>query len=1451
MARRISSVDPALALEYFSSGFFTYRNPLFAPFKGIGVNVVQFRDPVIDGANQELTDKYEWQRRPGFSKFCPTELNSTEIVNDFYSYRNLNGDVVPLFDSTQRLAAFNDLGINTLIVKNTTNQGYVSSIGNMVYFADGSAADLQKYDAGFNISAWGLAAPTVIPTSTGMGFWQPDKHFDLGDAIQDPNGNIEGVSAILIPTGAVEPPNAFENLALAGGVGVWAGTVGTSGVISQTLTSPGYTNYLFFYDFDLNIPTSATIIGVTVSVPEMVQGGTAVDHSVKLVVGGTPAGVDHADPMPWSTSGFRTTTYGSSTDDWGAGLTPTTANANGTSGFGVALSVAVTSTTLFDLVQSGTASTTGLGISSTVYSFPNPVTAGNTAVIAVCVFDENFDSITDNQGNTYTQVVSSNNGSFTEYVFVCSTIATGSLIVTVNCSNIKFNSFTCINAHEFSGIITASPVDVTASNNVPASPFNSGTVSVSPTSDLIFSYIYKGNGGATPPAGYTAATDTSFAAAGAIQQLSTAFLVPGVGGGFSPTWSTGNVGTTVAFKSANSATVSVGAGTPNTPIITIYYRLPSGVGPGFSGDNEPIWSTNLGGTVNDGGIAWTNYGPIETWFPLTNYPVPVVVLDLNGFLQLATSVPNPVQPWDAGATYAVGDTVSFGGGFWISLVDSNTGIAPSSGYTTSTTTGSTTITQPQWGIASNPIITGAIPPVWNTAIGSTTTDGSYVWKNIGQGSTLASFGYAYVYAYRTIYGHLSTSSPFSNNTGAIIGPLNGSIAEFSITSNIVTFFGSNNFIPGNVFQVTGLTFGTYLNEQSFTVLSAVDSEIFPLTEVAVSGSNVLTITAINNLIAGQMVTFTNVGTATFLNGVTVTVLPSGLSGTSFEANFTHASYGATADTGNVLLNGSWTASFVHADVGPTSDQGIAAPLISTITGVGTGSPLSNSVANITAVAITANIVTITASNNFQPGIWVTLDGLTNATFLNNQQVQVIAVDQPVGTQNTWFQVFFQNNNYVRATDTGTATFNAVEIYRTSDGGGTYLFDGAVTNPGQDLPWSFNDFVTDANLDILLTAPLSHQNDPPPGAPGSTIQNVGNVLCYWQGRIFMAVGNYVYMDAGPDCTNGIPEESWPPAYRFQFAGPVFNLVPTADGLGLEVWLADRVNAIFGGPETISFYPSDYLSNFGISNSNAIFRDGSTTGIFTTQRQYFELMGTSKNEIGERIADYLTDNFTANKTYVTMHRDGLDVGLFLSNGTNQVLRYGSNISAWSVPAFPSFGAGALRSIETSVGVYTLMLAKPMGGADNFLYARDLNSWGDGGDYGENNGMPYTACNIVLGSITMSQPGAALFPLQHVVGYFDAVGNLNNGAPSQPTIWIMPNEISADAGIGFIQLPEVLQEPPIGQNMPSASLLALRFPVNMMNSYLASQFLHHLQVRIEWEPENAPNTLKSLALMESQST
>lgn len=81
-----------------------------------------------------------------------------------------------------------------------------------------------------------------------------------------------------------------------------------------------------------------------------------------------------------------------------------------------------------------------------------------------------------------------------------------------------------------------------------------------------------------------------------------------------------------------------------------------------------------------------------------------------------------------------------------------------------------------------------------------------------------------------------------------------------------------------------------------------------LTSVAVNGSNQVTILVSNTFVSGQQVTFSGVGTATFLNGVTLSIVSR--TGSQIVCNayagdgtanpaFVHATYGPTADTGTI------------------------------------------------------------------------------------------------------------------------------------------------------------------------------------------------------------------------------------------------------------------------------------------------------------------------------------------------------------------------------------------------------------------------------------------------------------------------------------------------------------------------------------------------------------------------
>ena len=148
-------------------------------------------------------------------------------------------------------------------------------------------------------------------------------------------------------------------------------------------------------------------------------------------------------------------------------------------------------------------------------------------------------------------------------------------------------------------------------------------------------------------------------------------------------------------------------------------------------------------------------------------------------------------------------------------------------------------------------------------------------------------------------------------------------------------------------------------------------------------SNVVTFTATNTFLAGQQVTISNLQTTAGaqLDGLTLTILSTGLSGSQFEA----------ALSGTV------------ADVPLTAD---------------TGTALALSVANVTGFSVTSNVATFQAVNTFTPGEQVVISNLTSSSgaAFNGLNLIVIAVD-PAGT---WFQAEVSSPDVALTPDSGFA-----------------------------------------------------------------------------------------------------------------------------------------------------------------------------------------------------------------------------------------------------------------------------------------------------------------------------------------------------------------------------------------------------------------------------------------------
>jgi hypothetical protein len=417
----------------------------------------------------------------------------------------------------------------------------------------------------------------------------------------------------------------------------------------------------------------------------------------------------------------------------------------------------------------------------------------------------------------------------------------------------------------------------------------------------------------------------------------------------------------------------------------------------------------------------------------------------------------------------------------------------------------------------------------------------------------------------------------------------------------------------------------------------------------------------------------------------------------------------------------------------------------------------------------------------------------------------------------------QTSIEVNLSGTGSADtqVDKIDIYRIKDGGAVYYFLVEIANPG-NVVWTYTDNLPDSSLNTSIIAPgvgagsIPLVNNPP--------QAGGTILAFWQGRIWMANGKYVYFNAGPDALNGVPEECWPPANVFTFAGKVTGLAPTS--VGMLVFTSDVLYIILGGPTTLSFYSQTLLSNFGISSPNCLDQDGDQVFIYTTGRQFFAMNTLDKSEEGQRIGDLLANTFNPATSYLTMHRNGMDSAVYMSDGSTNMLRYSLNSKNWSTTYQVTGGAGPVSGIETSVGTYTVCAGRTTGGG--YILGRSLTTFAD-------DGASY-ASNATIGSITLSQPGQPLIPLWYVLGYFANVG-------STPNMSVLFNEIFTTSSEPFVLLPESINEPPLGAD-PSTSLIALRFPTNM-NSVGKSQLVHHVQIKVDFGIDTVKNECLTLAL------
>jgi hypothetical protein len=413
----------------------------------------------------------------------------------------------------------------------------------------------------------------------------------------------------------------------------------------------------------------------------------------------------------------------------------------------------------------------------------------------------------------------------------------------------------------------------------------------------------------------------------------------------------------------------------------------------------------------------------------------------------------------------------------------------------------------------------------------------------------------------------------------------------------------------------------------------------------------------------------------------------------------------------------------------------------------------------------------------------------------------------------------------------------VAIFRTVDGGDTpLLIPSQIPVAVGTVPLStylvsgYVDTTPDVGLDNLVQAPFSGENTPP--AIGA--QN----LTYHISRLWYSVGNVVYYTSGPSTPagNGL-NGTQPLLNNIPFPSLVKRIVPTV--IGAIVFTVSDIWVVQGSASSNDPIrnPQYLAQGVGLPSYNALDVNGGVIGFFTTDNQFCELNPNGIIDyVGFPIGDQLRlkngtpgQNWIPANVYVTWYVNGEDQGWFLSDG-----QYGwykliptpapEQGKTWSPFATIVGGCKAVKAIETAPGVHTLLVG-PYGTGP--LLARDLTSSLD-------NTSTYEA-NAVIGSAVLAQPG------QIAVVSFVATDSVNVGTPL--VLGVILDEALPYYTGSFNILKRWENDPPGLKK--SKSLFPQRFYLSELTGEDDEAACRHMQIKVIWAAENAPNELISLTV------
>lgn len=176
----------------------------------------------------------------------------------------------------------------------------------------------------------------------------------------------------------------------------------------------------------------------------------------------------------------------------------------------------------------------------------------------------------------------------------------------------------------------------------------------------------------------------------------------------------------------------------------------------------------------------------------------------------------------------------------------------------------------------------------------------------------------------------------------------------------------------------------------------------------------------------------------------------------------------------------------------------------------------------------------------------------------------------------------------------TTEYPFLNIYRTTDGGGTFFFLKQITNTGGAITFEDKylasgsgnaDPLPDSLLDTAQVSPTTQSNSPPPTVPVGLVTGTDAIqrctrIVEYANRIWYGIAQYLFYSALEELNAGVPEESWPSGISlpnfFELPRIITQLINTPDGI-LSITTKETIR--INGTTKSTFNPRPFLGNIG--------------------------------------------------------------------------------------------------------------------------------------------------------------------------------------------------------------------------------------------------------------------------------